>query len=247
MSVGIMISGDGCTEPCEFAVYGFGHAFRLPKTLVRLRKFLRTIPPFKGQRLAALIYKELARAKGARSKRHHSPTPARSESKTRAEGLLRQFMSVFCVDECGGDIDQAAARLGRNPDTVERECEAGREWLRKLVARLPAEVGGKRSTVKGEARAKIIGALTLHHKYQDGSSLNLEPIRGNELARKASVGKSSVSRFFKKQFGGYDKYRAACRDTAILVPSLQLLNDEFAPRHFLGRTAPTEGRDDDAE
>ena len=105
----------------------------------------------------------------------------------------------------------------------------------------------KRSTVVGEAQEKIIAALTLHHEYQDESCLNLEPIGGNELARKAKTGKGSVSRFFKKQFGGHGQYRAACRDKVKLAASLRLLNDEFAPKHLFGKTPPTEGRDADDE
>ena len=105
----------------------------------------------------------------------------------------------------------------------------------------------KRSTVRDEARTKIISGLTLHHNYQDESCLNTAPIGGNELAEKVKVGKSSVSRFFKKEFDGHAKYRALCQNKTSLAASLRLLSDEFAPKHLFARTPPGEGRDEDDE
>src|SRR5262249_18636328 len=53
-------------------------------------------------------------------------------------------------------------------------------------ARVPAPPKHpKRSTDKGEARDKIVAALTKHHKYNNGSVENREPIGCNELARQA--------------------------------------------------------------
>ena len=56
---------------------------------------------------------------------------------------------------------------------------------------------GKRSTERNEGRAKLISALTAHHKYKNGSCLNLVFIGNNELARLAAVQKSTASEFFK--------------------------------------------------
>ncbi|MEO2030480.1 MAG: hypothetical protein ABGZ35_00195 [Planctomycetaceae bacterium] len=118
----------------------------------------------------------------------------------------------------------------------------------------PAEPGSdsraakksKRSTEKGEASAKLIAALTLHHKYADGSCLNLEPIGNNELARAADVSASTASVFFHEKFAGHMKYRFACRDTTLLVSALKLLNQEFSPHHLYGAKPPGEDdRDDD--
>jgi hypothetical protein len=110
-------------------------------------------------------------------------------------------------------------------------------------------VAKKKSTVKGEAQEKIISALTLHHRYQDGSCLNQEPIKVGELARGVEVAKSSVSRFFKKRFGvgepkkdGHKKYIGVCRDTGRLVASLRLLNREYSPSDLYGRNPPNEGQ-----
>ncbi len=87
----------------------------------------------------------------------------------------------------------------------------------------------KRSTEKGDARAKIIAALTLHHKYEAGSCLNQDPISVRELARKAEVAVSSVSEFLQKQFESHSKYKHVCRDVQKLIASLKLLNGEYPP------------------
>ena len=99
----------------------------------------------------------------------------------------------------------------------------------------------KRSTERGEGRAKLISALTKHHKYADGGCLNLEPIGNNALARLAKVSESTASAFFNKEFDGHTKYRAVCRDATRLVPALKLLNQEF-PAHILFGRAPPGGR-----
>ena len=103
----------------------------------------------------------------------------------------------------------------------------------------------KRSTERGEARTKIIAALNKHHKYREDSCLNLEPIGGNVLARKAKVSKSSVSRFFKKEYDGYSKYKRVCQDTGTLINSLKVLNQEMSPRHLYSRNPPGEVPDDE--
>ncbi|MGD9719890.1 MAG: hypothetical protein AB7O59_01595 [Pirellulales bacterium] len=110
----------------------------------------------------------------------------------------------------------------------------------------------KRSTERGEGRAKLIGALTKHHKYADGSCLNLEPIGNNELARLAEVSESTASAFFNNEFnqgetGGHTVYRALCRDQGRLADSLKVLNGEFSPHHLYGRTPPGEHERDDDE
>jgi hypothetical protein len=109
----------------------------------------------------------------------------------------------------------------------------------------------KRSTTKGEARVKLIAALTTHHKYADGGCLNLTPIGNNELARLAKVSDSTASAFFNREFnggnsGGLEKYQAHCRDSTRLVGALKLLNQEFSPHHLYGDKPPGEAyRDED--
>jgi hypothetical protein len=101
-------------------------------------------------------------------------------------------------------------------------------------------VKSKGSSEKGEGREKLISALTAYHRYAEGSLLNLQPVVSNELARLADVSKSTASEFFAKTFKGHGKYKAVCRDSAMLVAALKLLNNEFAPYHLFGGVPPGE-------
>jgi hypothetical protein len=109
----------------------------------------------------------------------------------------------------------------------------------------------KRSTEKGEARVKIIPALTKHHQYADGGCLNTEPIGVRELARKADVSADSVTQFFKKEFGeekgAHTRYKASCRDAALLGAWLKLLNEDYSPHPLFASNPPGEGRDREPE
>lgn len=92
----------------------------------------------------------------------------------------------------------------------------------------------KRSTERGEGRAKLISALTWHHDYAEDGCLNQEPIGNNQLAREAGVSDSTASEFFNKEFnhgekGGYAKYRVKCRDAGALAYALKALRGEFTP------------------
>lgn len=87
----------------------------------------------------------------------------------------------------------------------------------------------KVSTAQGEASAKIGSALTTHHKYENGSCLYCEPIGVRKLGRMAEVSGSTVSKFFKEKFGGFNNYRAACRDPGTLANAIQILNGEVTP------------------
>jgi hypothetical protein len=108
----------------------------------------------------------------------------------------------------------------------------------------------KRSTERGEARAKLIAALTRHHRYADDGCLNLEPIGNNELARKAAVAKRTASEFFKDEFnagekGGHVKYRAICTDQSRLLAAIKLLNQEYSPHHLFGAKPPSDRERED--
>ena len=113
---------------------------------------------------------------------------------------------------------------------------------------------GKRSTAKGDAQAKIIAALTLHHEYQDGSCLNQSPIGSNELARAAHVTGSTASKFFNDKWGkkingkkknGHRRYQTICQSSANLIASLKLLNGDFIPNILLNRLPSDNGGQDD--
>ncbi|MAT68934.1 MAG: hypothetical protein CMJ58_05365 [Planctomycetaceae bacterium] len=92
--------------------------------------------------------------------------------------------------------------------------------------------GHKPTTGPGDAVAKLKAALTLHHKYSNGSVKNPDPIGCRKLADKAQVSDGAASEFFKRQWGNHAKYKAACRDLPRLTSDLKLLNDEYTPRDF---------------
>jgi hypothetical protein len=50
-------------------------------------------------------------------------------------------------------------------------------------AREKGQKNPKKSTCNGEARLKMVAALTQHHQYENGSCGCLEPIGVNDLAR----------------------------------------------------------------
>ncbi|TWU28410.1 hypothetical protein [Bythopirellula polymerisocia] len=111
----------------------------------------------------------------------------------------------------------------------------------------PIQTKSKRSTERGEGRAKLIAALTKYHKYADDGCLNLEPAGSNELARLAGVSVSTASAFFSKEFGGHTKYRAICADATSLIAGLKLLNQEFSPHDLYGGKPPGEVEREDDE
>ncbi|MFN9368659.1 MAG: hypothetical protein ACK6CT_07805 [Planctomycetia bacterium] len=105
----------------------------------------------------------------------------------------------------------------------------------------------KRSTEKGEAEAKLIAALAAHHKYSDGSCLNLEPVKNNALARLADVDQGSASYFFKKHFRGHRQYTADCQKSGRLSGILAALVGDVAGWKLFGRVPASEGSRAEAE
>jgi hypothetical protein len=122
------------------------------------------------------------------------------------------------------------AMLNQTQMTAQRNCFADNQ----TDTRSDQDESKKRSTERGEGRAKLIAALTKHHQYADGGCLNLEPIGNNELAKAVDVSPSTASTFFNDKFQGHAKYKTLCQDAGKLTVALKLLNDEFAPYHLLG-------------
>jgi hypothetical protein len=101
----------------------------------------------------------------------------------------------------------------------------------------------KASSVKGEARAKIIAAFTEHHEYDKRGGLNWQYVKVRELQRKADLtSPTSVTRFLKDEFGYHARYRSACvRNDNLLLIVLKKLNGDLSFARQFGRTPPGEG------
>ena len=134
------------------------------------------------------------------------------------------------------------------PQTVEEGDANAPEKRDDAAPAVPTKRTLKRSTERGEGRAKLIAALTKHHQYADGGCLNVEPIGNNELARLAEVAKRTASAFFDKEFRGHAKYKVLCGDAGRLAAALKLLNGEYAPHLLYGSNPPEKSdRDYDAD
>jgi hypothetical protein len=132
-----------------------------------------------------------------------------------------------------------------------RETKAPKETLAAAdpPAAVPARANGeevkpKKSTQQGDARAKLIAALTAHHQYENGGCGNTEPVGVNVLARTAEVSGSTVSGFFETQFKGHAQYKAMCHNSpALLVTALKLLNGEVLPHVLIESFSQVSGED----
>jgi hypothetical protein len=154
------------------------------------------------------------------------------------QNALKQPQALPLPPEAGSPPshvdEQPSNELGNN-------ARPGAADSQVVGVQTPALPRAKRSTVVGEGRAKLIAALTRHHQYAKDSCPNTEPIGNNELARQADVSDSTASAFFKKEFDGWEKYRALClRSPTELVAALKLLNGEYTPQLLYGKAPPGE-------
>jgi hypothetical protein len=159
------------------------------------------------------------------------------------EAHLRQPVSLATSQQEKKATGRSPTEAARNKLTLIRDFNRGlqghghadeAEKRRDPAPAVTTEPAPKRSTERGEGRAKLIAALTKHHRYADGGCLNLDPIGNNELAKAAGVSPSTASAFFNDRFQGHTKYKALCRDAGKLAAALKLLNGEFSPHHLLG-------------
>lgn len=127
------------------------------------------------------------------------------------------------ADELDGIIFRLQRHAGRNPLPSDTADETGNE------------VRLKKSTSPGEARAKLIGALTAHHGYGGVGQLKGDPIGVKALARLARVSAGSASAFYKQEFRGLDAYKRVCNDFRRLHSALKALNGEYSPHELFRR------------
>jgi len=95
----------------------------------------------------------------------------------------------------------------------------------------------KQKTFKGKRNSStlIIAALNEHHQYSNGECEDVGHAGVNKLARHLEISPSTVSAFFKTEFGGHDKYRRACGDIELLEKAMKLLNGDVPPSALLTR------------
>ncbi len=159
---------------------------------------------------------------------------------TRTPGGLNSILTklnttgaeLFPRVEGRGCIDRMLTQLAKVPPIPPKATEQNGQ-----TGSVSESDRRKKGTAKGDAKSKLVAALTQHHKYSEGACLNMEAVGNNELARLARVGTGTASEFFKTHFKGLNKYRACCRDSSKLIASLKLLNGEFTPA-ILMRNGP---------
>lgn len=80
------------------------------------------------------------------------------------------------------------------------------------------------------ASESVLPALLAHHRYDQGVILNVTPISLPELDATYHVKKAVASRWFRANFGGHQKYKAACCQNRgrRLKEKLKQMNDDYA-------------------
>src|SRR5262249_32651563 len=108
------------------------------------------------------------------------------------EAHLRQPVSFATIQQEKKATGHSPTEAARNKLTLIRDFNRGlqrhghADEIEKRSDPAPAvttETASKRSTERGEGRAKLIAALTKHHQYANGGCLNLDHIGNNELAK----------------------------------------------------------------
>lgn len=185
------------------------------------------------------------------------------EYRNRVSDAIREQFRVLYPVELDPKLVKLGPLLQQAADLIQTRGDDGKSFLEVLLSHnstpamtttdnvpngpgdnntSPPVIKPKRSTERGEARSKILAALTMHHKYGTADSLNTEPIGVNALSRQAEVAGSSVSEFFTEEFKGHRNYRRMCNDQSLLLTALKMLNGEFSPHILDGGKAPEEVR-----
>jgi hypothetical protein len=98
----------------------------------------------------------------------------------------------------------------------------------------------KRGTAKSPEQEACAAALTLHHKYENGSCGFIGKISLRKLAADADVSTSTAKKFFDDQFGGHTKYVTDCQTPGMLAFRLKVLNGDLTPSGFGNLSRPND-------
>ena len=96
---------------------------------------------------------------------------------------------------------------------------------------------------KKDWSGSITSQLTLHHQYEQGSCLILEPLGVREIHRKLGCPVSVVSDFFKRHFDGHKMYVRMCRDAGTLAKGISILRGDIRPSILFRALPGNDGRD----
>jgi hypothetical protein len=135
-------------------------------------------------------------------------------------------MQNLCCIALRGAVTKLCSYLRSLLKSVEREGQNERKTssAQRINKKCKPSAGG------GDKRLLIVSALTEYHKYADGGCLNCEPIGVRQLAGTDIASAGTISNFFDEEFGGHDKYKAACCDPAVLGVCLKMLTGELKPK-----------------
>jgi hypothetical protein len=170
-----------------------------------------------------------------------------SREAAHGEGTAGRFFRILRDGTVGDKLAEAVEAVFGRPTRSDSANAAPSACENDDANKAAVPTKAQRTSPKGDVRDLLIAELTRHHKYADGSCLNLEPIGNNKLADAAGVARSTASKFFADEFKGYSAYRVKCRDAGKLSDSLKLLNGEFSPHDLYGRTPPGEKSRDEAD
>jgi hypothetical protein len=167
---------------------------------------------------------------------------------------LRIALANAIVRGAAGDIDRV------EPARIALECAAREsEWPAAATPRCDEPTGDqqsarprakKRNTTRGDADAAILSALCAHHKFQDRSCGNWEPIGGNDLGKLARCAAGSVTGFWKRRYGSddrdgtYEDYRRSCVNQTLAF-ELSLWRGELPAKDVLQLVEDRRREDDD--
>jgi hypothetical protein len=94
-------------------------------------------------------------------------------------------------------------------------------------------------------RGVIASTLIYWHNYKpfevkgENKELRREPLPLRWAAKQLGLKKSTVADFFRREFGGHNRYRAICKNSpSSLINTLRKLNDELVTEEFM---VPLEG------
>ncbi len=130
------------------------------------------------------------------------------------------------------DLETHWGEVEREIEQRTREVAAVRDSVKSSTQKT-GKHGAKpnRSKSKDDSNTKslIIAALNEHHQYSNGECEDVGHVGVNKLACHLKLSPSTVSGFFKTEFGGHAKYRRACSDTRTLAKAFVILNGELTP------------------